>query len=256
MSLTEIFSDSLKYPFSDLAKFCIIGVLVLLSSLGSISVDNTVLAAILAIIGFIASIITFGYGVSITKYAIANSDEIPMLDLKTNLIDGIKMIVIGIVYYIIPVIVVAIVAFASGLMSQVTDILANATQNGANIAVSISDEAAVSLVTSASITVLIAVILFIIFALLYYIAVCRFAKSDDLVGSLNILESARDLKRVGIIKVIGWGILLVIIVFILSFVGALIAWIPYIGVFISAFLIGTCITFVTYRSIGLIYSDI
>lgn len=27
MSLTEIFTDSLKYPFSDMTKFCILGVI-------------------------------------------------------------------------------------------------------------------------------------------------------------------------------------------------------------------------------------
>ena len=256
MSLTEIFNDSFKYPFSDLVKFCIFGVVVLIASFRSLNFGNEIINAIMVIIGAIATVVTLGYGVSITRNAIANSDEIPMLDLKIHLIDGIKMLVISIVYYIIPVIITAIVAVVSGLSGKVTDILANATQNGTNLAVSIPNDVAVSLIGPASITAIVAAILMIIFGLLYYMGVCRFAKSDDLMESLNILESCRDLKRIGIIKVIGWGILLVVIVCVLLFVGSLITIIPYAGFFISAFLISTLINFVTYRSIGLVYSNI
>ena len=256
MTLTENFNDSFKYPFSDLMKFCIFGVVVLISSIGSLNFGKAIINAIMVIIGFIALVITFGYGLSITRNAIANSDEIPMLDLKVHLIDGIRMLVLSIVYYIIPTIIIAIVAVASGLFGKVSDILANATQSGANLAVSIPNDVALSLVGPASITALVAAIVLIIFGLLYYIGVCRFAKSDDLVESLNILDSARDLKRVGIVKIIAWGILLVIIVCILSFIGSLITMIPYVGFFISAFLISTYTVFITFRSIGLVYADI
>ena len=74
MSLTEIFTDSLKYPFSDMTKFCILGVIMAISSLGSLDLWNETLTLILGIIGFIASIIAGGYGVSIVKNAIIRSD--------------------------------------------------------------------------------------------------------------------------------------------------------------------------------------
>ena len=42
MSLTEIFNDSLKYPFSDMTKFCIIGIVMVVSSLGSLEIGEEV----------------------------------------------------------------------------------------------------------------------------------------------------------------------------------------------------------------------
>ena len=108
MSLTEIFNDSLKYPFSDMTKFCIIGIVMVVSSLGSLEIGNAIISSVLGIVAAVASIITSGYSVSVVKKAIVKSDEIPDLDLRENIIDGLKMIVMLIVYYIIPIIITLI----------------------------------------------------------------------------------------------------------------------------------------------------
>ena len=224
MSLTEIFTDSLKYPFSDMTKFCILGVIMAISSLGSLDLGNETLTLILGIIGLIASIIAGGYGVSIVKNAIIRSDEIPDFDLQTNLIDGIKMIILAIVYYIIPFIITVIIAFASGFFNQIT--------------------------------VIIGIILLVIFTLLLYMGVCRLAKYNSLSEGVDIPEAARDLKRIGIGKIIGWMVLLIVIISIITFISMILTSIPYIGFLISAFLVSTYNLFVAYRSVGLLYSYI
>ena len=37
MSLKEIFSDAIRYPFSDVAKFVILGIMALIAGISSIS---------------------------------------------------------------------------------------------------------------------------------------------------------------------------------------------------------------------------
>lgn len=256
MSLTEIFTDSLKYPFSDMIKFCILGVIMTISSLGSLDLGNETLTLILGIIGFIASIIAGGYGVSIVKNAIIRSDEIPDFDLQTNLIDGIKMIILAIVYYIIPFIITVIIAFASGFFNQIMEVMAYASQYGPDFVNMVPEDVAMSLVSSAAITVIIGIVLFVIFTLLLYMGVCRLAKYNSLSEGVDIPEAARDLKRIGIGKIIGWMVLLIVIISIITFISMILTSIPYIGVLISAFLVSTYNLFIAYRSVGLLYSYI
>lgn len=253
MSLTDIFNDSFKYPISDITKFAIFGIIVVIASLSNIDFGNDIINIIIGIIALIAAILVSGYGVSIAKNAIYISDEIPTLDFKTNFIDGLKMIVVSIVYYIIPAIVVAIVAVVSGLYDQVAEVMTYVAQG---TTANIPQDLLYSLGSSSIITVLVAIILFVVFTLLYYVAICRLAKYDSLSESLNIPEAAHDIRRIGVGKVVGWAILLAIIACIIIFIEALIAWIPYIGVLIAAFLASTYLTFITYRSIGLLYSNI
>ena len=62
MGLTDIFSDAVTYPFSDITNFLIVGVLAVLASLSSViasfGVESTAILAIAGIIGFIFTCIT------------------------------------------------------------------------------------------------------------------------------------------------------------------------------------------------------
>lgn len=256
MSLTEIFNDALKYPFSDMTKFCILGVIMVISSLGSLELGNEIISSVLGLIGVIASLITLGYGVSVVKNAIIKSNEIPDFDLQTNIVDGLKMAVISIVYYIIPFVIAVIVAFASGFFNQIVEIATYVSQYGPNFVNVIPEDVMLSLVSSAAITIIIGIILFVIFTLLFYMGLCRFAKYNSLSEGADIPEAARDLARIGIGKVIGWMILLFVIIAVITFIEMFISSIPYVGILISAFLISTYNLFIVYRSVGLLYSHI
>ncbi|WP_299523795.1 DUF4013 domain-containing protein [uncultured Methanobrevibacter sp.] len=256
MNLTDIFKDSLKYPISDMTKFSIFGIVMLLSALGSLSFGNAAIDGILVIISFVALIISLGYGIAITRSAIEKSDEIPDLNLETTIVDGLKMVVLSIVYYIIPTIIVIILAFATGLFDYVVEILGYLNQYGPEFANMIPDDLILSMMSSAAITMLVAFILMVIFSFLYYMGVCRLAKYNSLSAGADIPEAARDLKKVGIGRVIGWAVLLVILIFIFNLIGGFIGLIPYVGVLISGFLISTYISFMIYRSVGLLYADI
>ena len=153
-------------------------------------------------------------------------------------------------------IITLIVAFATGFFNQYIEVATYASQYGSNFVNMVSEDLMMSLVSSAAITIIIGIILLVIFSLLFYMGICRLAKYNSLSEGADIPEAARDLKRIGIGKVIGWMILLFVIVAILTFIETFISSIPSVGILISAFLISTYNLFIAYRSVGLLYSAI
>ena len=80
MSLKEIFSDSIRYPFSDVSKFVIVGILALIAGMSGILTNYEINGAIMAIAGvvsFIAALVVSGYGVSVIKAGIDKSADVP-----------------------------------------------------------------------------------------------------------------------------------------------------------------------------------
>ena len=145
---------------------------------------------------------------------------------------------------------------ACGANEDVIEVATYASQYGSNFVNMVSEDLMMSLVSSAAITIIIGIILLVIFSLLFYMGICRLAKYNSLSEGADIPEAARDLKRIGIGKVIGWMILLFVIVAILTFIETFISSIPSVGILISAFLISTYNLFIAYRSVGLLYSAI
>ena len=236
MSLGEIFSDAIKYPFSNLTNFAIVGVIALLSGfVGIVNVPNVsgIFSAILWIIGLIFTLVLSGYCIDVIKYGIENSSEFPDLDLKRNIINGIKTVIIGIVYFIIPFIIVLILAIVTGAIGV-----------GIN-----------NLLVALGVTAIIAIIVFIIFAIFEMIALARFAESDDLGAALSVGEVVEDVKRIGIAKIIGFLIISFVILIITILIFSLLNFIPVVGIFIGVFISGTFATLFCYRSLGLLYAD-
>ena len=237
MSLGEIFSDAVKYPFSDLTNFLIVGVLALLASLSSVvasfGVENTAVLGIASIIGLIFALILSGYSVDVVKKGIESSNDFPIIDLKDQLIKGVKAIIIGIVYMIIPIIIAIVLMTVFGVI-------------GAGI-----DHAVASL-GFASIIVF---IIFILFAIFEMIALARFANTGEMIEALNIGAVFEDVKRIGILKIIAFVFVLIIIAIIASLIMSLFAYIPYIGVIIVTLLVGAFMTLFSNKALGLLYAD-
>ena len=88
MDVREIISDAVRYPFYDWKKVLIEGVLLILN-----------LTVILAF--------GVGYVLRVIKSTLADYDELPEFDdWGGMLIDGFKVYIVGIVYFIIPIIVI------------------------------------------------------------------------------------------------------------------------------------------------------
>lgn len=257
MDITEIITDAIKYPFSDIKTLLIIGVVCLIGSLlGSLNglTDNSAIVMLGSILSLIFAIIISGYQLDIMKFGIDLEDAMPSLDIKNNLINGIKNIVLGIVYYIIPTIIVAILGFALGGFALMG-------LSGLNATTATRDEVISSIFTpqvisGLSIVIIVAIILFVIFTLLALMGQCRLAKTGDLGNALSFSQSYNELREIGIGKTLGLVVLLYILICIIMLVFFVLMLIPYVGMILVALFGEAIIMFIQCRSYGLLYSEL
>ena len=236
MELGEIITDALSYPFQNIKALLIY---VILGIILGIAVGGTVLGIaagaatknVLAVLGsgtigiiiaLIIGLFITGYQLDIIKYGIERSNAGPEIDFVRQFINGVKYLVINIVYMIIPIIISAILAvifqhWLSGLISM---------------------------------------ILSIIFGLALMMGQCRLAKTEDLGYALSIGEAVGDISRVGIVKLIAFIIIIVIIAVVLTvIIGFIARWNSTIGGILFGIL-GVYLVFFTGRATGLLYSNV
>ena len=237
MTLGEIFSKSIRYPFSDISTLVFVGIFTLLVSLPQIvtsfGIESVTVSALAAIISLIFGIVLSGYAVSVIKKGIDDSDDFPEIDLRTNLINGIKALIINIAYFIIPIIIAVILAVIAGSIGV-----------GLNNAVA-----------ALGIFAVLVIILFIVFSILEMVAMARFADTDSLDEALKIGAVIDDIKRIGILNIIAFLIIAFIIVFVAIIVGSLISLIPYIGIIITSVIVMAFVVLFYYKALGLLYAD-
>ena len=173
-----------------------------------------------------------GYSINVIKRGIDNSNEIPDFDFVNNFVDGLKLILIGFVYFIIPLIITLVLLFVFGAIGS-----------GLN-----------QVVGSLGIWALIAVI-FIIFGIFAIVAQARFAISHSISDALSIGEVFEDVKRIGILKIILFLIVVSILISVLALILAIITVIPVIGVMIIDLLLGGFIFLFLNYGIGLLYAE-
>lgn len=250
MNITEIFSNSFKYPFSNIKKFAIFGIIVVLASINFSIANNSILQIIFNIISFVALILVLGYGLNVVNYGFKEIDELPDFNFKIDFVNGLKLFVLQCCYYIIPLILVYITAYSSGFLHALVDLIISYYETGVY---SFSN----MFLTSMAITIIVAIILFIVFALFANIGMARLAKYDDIFEGINVSKVFKDLKKIGIAKTIGWLIVLVIVGFILMFIGVGVSMvIPFVGSIIASFIVISYLYLFYYRCVGLLYSNI
>ena len=266
MNLREIITDAIKYPISDTRKFLIFCVLIILMNLSSIlpsyGVKNGTLSIILTVVTLIVSFIVLGYSVEVIKGGTEGIDTLPDFDYVKQFVIGIKALILDIIYFIIPAIIVMIVASASGLFSSFTNIvytsigaMANDTSNLTTIMAAIPKSTMNTFTNALTVTLIVAIILFIIFSLMSFTGMVRFAKSGSGTEGLRFRKILKDISNVGLGKIIVTLIVIYLIALALTFVIGIIGLIPYIGVFIGIFIGLPFILLFLYRAIGLLYAD-
>ena len=236
MELGEIITDALTYPLQNikaLVIYIILGIILGLAVGGTVagvvvgSQANNALAVIgSGILGIIVALVLgffiSGYQFDITKYGIERSNAGPEIDFVRQFINGVKLVVVTIVYMIVPIIISAILAviFQHWLSTVITAILT------------------------------------IIFGLALIMGQCRLAKTEDLGFALAIGDAIGDISRIGIVKLLVFIILVFIIYFIIFFIlGAISQWNATVGGILKGIL-GVYLTFFTGRATGLLYSDV
>ena len=140
MNLREIIIDAIKYPISDTRKFLIFCALVIIMSLSTIlpsyGLKDGTLALILSLVTIIVLFVVFGYLIEVVKGGIEGKDTLPDFDYVKQFVIGVKGMILEIIYFIIPAVIVIIIASATGLFSSFTEIVyvgidavANGTSN-------------------------------------------------------------------------------------------------------------------------------
>ena len=237
MGLSDIITDAIKYPFLDIKKFLIVGVISLLAGISNIfiafGVNNFALNAIATVIGLIFALILSGYALNVIKNGIYYSDEIPDFDWVNDFINGIKVLVIGLVYFIIPLIILILFAGIGGVIGSGLNHLAEAM----------------------GVSLIIAIIIAIIFAIFEIIAIARFANTGEFGAAFSFGEIFEEVKQIGIARIIGFLIFAIIIVIIAYVIISILALIPYVGIIIAQILIGGFVSLFYNRAIGLLYAE-
>ena len=189
-------------------------------------------------------------------------DTLPDFDYVKQFVNGIKALILDIIYFIIPAIITIIVASATGLFTSFTkivyisiDAMSKNANNLTTIMAAVPKTTMNTFTNALTITLIVAIILFIIFSLMSLTGLVRFAKTGSGTEGLRFRQILRDMSKVGLIKIIVTLIVIYIIAFVLSLIIGLIGLIPYIGVFIGIFVGVPFILLFLYRAIGLLYAD-
>ena len=236
MEIGEIISDAAMYPINNVKALVIYGVLGIVAFLALIITGVGLIGAgeatgllsgglgILGIVGIIIAIAIFalivGYMLDVVKIAINREDSAPEIDPVRQIIIGINLFILAIIYMIIPIIIMVI-------LSAINETLG----------------------------LILGFILLIVFDILLVIAQCRFAKTESLGEALNIGEVINDLKEIGIVKVLAIIIIIGIISYVLSAIATGIGnFSEIIGAILSG-IVTIYTAFLQSRAYGLLYSD-
>lgn len=127
MNIMDIMNDSLRYPVSDWKKFLIFGILIVFTNMFSITVlfiDDLTVAFGSLVLGFIIGFLAKGYFFRIIKSSKTSEDELPEFNALGGMFkDGIKVLLVGLVYVIIPVFLIVI--FGLFLLEIFGDLILN-----------------------------------------------------------------------------------------------------------------------------------
>ena len=221
--------------------------------------------ALYVIIAFLFGIIIMGYNINVIKSGINREDNLPVFELYENFMTGFDNFALLIAYYIIPVLIVLIVAQDTHLFSNAMVILREVVLqlfniyimgSSVGIAVNALSPLLTSFVNSLVITIAVALVLFIIFSILYFMAESRLANTGSLREALNMFESAKDVVRIGVGRVIALILVVLLIIAVIDIILlTVLSFYPFL-LSILDIIITPYMFLVTQRALGLLYSDI
>ena len=242
MDLKKLVTNSFKYPFRNIKKLPILFIffiLIAIIPIGLIS-NNDYIVSIGVIAFFLFILFVPGYFLSIIKLGSNQSAILPSFNLVNNIYDSIRVVFLRICYMIIPVAVFFLSLKTLGSTSR--DLIYNFR--------------IIEFLGTFGLILVLIFITYFIFEFLLFFAKARLAYFNSLKEALKINKVINDIRRIGIINIIKWLIVMAILLNVFTFITSFIITIPYVG-----FLIYICIVIPTLESIanysiGLIYSNI
>jgi len=265
MKILELYKDSLAYPSKDIDKLLTLGVLFFLDGIISLLPSVTIaLNQILAtqilyfisnIAGIIVILIAIGYTISIVKNTIISS-TMPSIKLIRNIMDGIKIFIISIVYYIIPSAIILVIAYFTGVLNGLVELSLIYLNYGPEVVSHIPHLSSLTFNMDLIISIiLIATFIFILATLILIIAIARFAETNSMKSSLNIKEVINDISKISWRKYLISVILFFIILLAILIITVVISIIPFVGLVIFFLALLPFIVIFSGRTFGLIYRE-
>ena len=220
MNISDIVSDSIKYPSSNWGKVLILGVIMIASIL------------------IVPIFLVYGYLFRIIKATLAGLDELPEFDeIGEMFVDGLKIFVVAIVYAIPVWIISAILGLITGTGMNTTTI-------------GLDPMMFWGLFVANLITVIIALII----GLIEIIAIVNMAYYDGELGAaFRFSEILEHIARIGWGKYIATYIVVALIAFIGFFIGVLTFFIL-IGIILLPLVIAPYISMFGARAISLLFA--
>ncbi|WP_405290304.1 DUF4013 domain-containing protein [Methanobrevibacter sp.] len=270
MDVIEIIKDAFVFPSKNIKILLIYVVLALLAGafsvggilvyiLGFITPECFMWGGIAFIVSLVIGWLLSGYLISVVKSGIDLDDEVPEFEWWKNFNTGFDNFIVSIVYFIIPAFIVLVVGFLTNVFGNILVVAQGIVLQTANVYTGSSNiflsdalsQAIANLIVSLAVTITVALVVFLIFSFLQTMAQARLANTGSLSEALNVFEAAKDIKRIGIGKVIIVILLIIVIVAVIEMVLSAIPFLSILSVIISPYL-----AFFTQRAVGLLYSDI
>ena len=276
MNITEIIKDAFLFPSKNMKRFAVYLVLSVLMTVfilggtlvypwGFFNVDNYAIGGIYLVIALVIGFFISGYHLKVIKSGIELDDEVPVFELGENFLGGFEITIISVFYFIIQAFIIAVTTLATNVFGNA---IATVQQirlqifnvffmvNSADIAVDAISNAVFNFIISLAITIAVALIVFLIFSILQSASQARLANTDSLKYALDIFEAAKDIKRIGIVKVLLLVLLVLVIIAVMGIIFIILFNYLPLAVSVIYIILVPYIALAIQRLIGLAYSDI
>lgn len=272
MEIREIIENAILFPSKNLETLSIYAILLLFSAaftfegvvtiiFGIVDLWNLVIGGIYLLIAFIIGVITRRISIQCIKTGVEMEDYFPDFKWYENWRTGLSKIVITIFYFIVPAIVILFIALLTNLFGNLFDIAQAIILQAPSI---ITGEATVAdaifnssfpLFISFALTFSGGMMVFLVFSFFQAMSEARLAHTGSLRKALNLYAAAKDITRIGIGKLLLLSLAIFVIVtcieFVLTFIFDHLVVLSILNIIIVPY-----IALFTYRSLGLLYSDI
>lgn len=272
MHIKEIIKDAFIFPSKNLETLSIYAILLLLSGaftvegvvtiiFGIVDIWNLVIGGAYILIALIIGVITRRISIQCIKTGVEMEDYFPDFKWWESWGTGFSKIIITIFYFIVPALVILFIALFTNVFGNILDIaqaiylMTSSVFIGDLTLVDSIYNSTFLLCISFALTFSIGMIVFIVFSFFQAMSEARYAHTGSLKKALNIYGAAKDIKRIGMGKLLLLAILLFVIVLAIEIVLTFI-FSHLIVLSILNILIAPYIALFTYRSLGLLYSDI
>ena len=276
MNITEIIKDAFLFPSKNMERFAVYLVLSVLMTVfilggtlvypwGFFNVDNYAIGGIYLVIALVIGFFISGYHLKVIKSGIEIDDEVPVFEWGENFLGGFEITIISVFYFIIQAFIIAVAVLATNVFGNAIAIVQQICLqifnvffmvNSADIAVDAISNAVFNFIISLAITIAVALIVFLIFSILQSASQARLANTGSLKDALNIFEALKDIKRIGIVKVLLLVLLVLVIIAVMATI--FIILFNYLPLVVSVIyiILAPYIALAIQRLIGLAYSDI